>query len=185
MNALDEYFLMVVFTLLLNRVNVFTYFMFNSNREKWQGRVWNISIVTSVVWTLRIQPVLPPHISPCTFTRAHAHLADNDTKYRARQMCWGFRLASYFSSLMLFQLLGDSWRCYWGHNRSRKRTCSVEGKMYFLVITTYCAKSDIVQLLEKGKRCAVYSHVFFQLHKTQVSYFSTRTSVGITSHHHS
>ena len=36
MKALDEYFLMVVFTLLLNRVNVFTNFMFNLNRKMWQ-----------------------------------------------------------------------------------------------------------------------------------------------------
>ena len=33
MKALDEYFLVVVFTLLLNRVNVFAIFMFNSDRE--------------------------------------------------------------------------------------------------------------------------------------------------------
>ena len=36
MKALDEYFLMVVFTLLLNTVNVFANFMFNMNRETWQ-----------------------------------------------------------------------------------------------------------------------------------------------------
>ena len=33
MKALDEYFLMVVFMLLLNRVRVFADFMFNLNRE--------------------------------------------------------------------------------------------------------------------------------------------------------
>ena len=33
MKALDEYFLMVVFTLLLNRVHVFAIFMFNLDRE--------------------------------------------------------------------------------------------------------------------------------------------------------
>ena len=37
MKALDDYFLMVLFTLLLNRVNVFfAIFMFNLNRETWQ-----------------------------------------------------------------------------------------------------------------------------------------------------
>ena len=36
MKALDEYFLMVVFTLLLNAVHVFANFMFNVNRETWQ-----------------------------------------------------------------------------------------------------------------------------------------------------
>ena len=33
MKALIEYFLMVVFTLLLDRVNAFANFMFNLNRE--------------------------------------------------------------------------------------------------------------------------------------------------------
>ena len=33
MKALDEYFLMVVFTLLLNEVHVFAIFMFNLDRE--------------------------------------------------------------------------------------------------------------------------------------------------------
>ena len=33
MKALNEYILMVVFTLLLNRVHVFTHFMFNVDRE--------------------------------------------------------------------------------------------------------------------------------------------------------
>ena len=33
MKALDEYFLMVVFTLLLNRDHVFAIFMFNLDRE--------------------------------------------------------------------------------------------------------------------------------------------------------
>ena len=33
MKALDEYFLMVVFPLLLNRVHVIANFMFNLNRE--------------------------------------------------------------------------------------------------------------------------------------------------------
>ena len=36
MEALDEYFLMVVFTLLLNRVNVFANFMFYLDRETGQ-----------------------------------------------------------------------------------------------------------------------------------------------------
>ena len=34
--ALDEYFLMVVFTLLLKRVHVFAIFMLNLDRESWQ-----------------------------------------------------------------------------------------------------------------------------------------------------
>ena len=34
MKALNEYFLMVVFTLLLNRVHVFAIFMFNFDRKK-------------------------------------------------------------------------------------------------------------------------------------------------------
>ena len=33
MKALDEYFLMVVFTLLLNRVHIFAVVVFNLNRE--------------------------------------------------------------------------------------------------------------------------------------------------------
>ena len=33
MKALDEYFLVVVFTLLLNKVHVFTNFIFNLNRD--------------------------------------------------------------------------------------------------------------------------------------------------------
>ena len=41
MKALDEYFLMVVFTLLLNRVHVSAPFMFNFNRET---RQWNFQI---------------------------------------------------------------------------------------------------------------------------------------------
>ena len=36
MKALAEYFLMVVFTLLLNTIHVFEIFMFNLNRETWQ-----------------------------------------------------------------------------------------------------------------------------------------------------
>ena len=36
MKALDEYFLMVVFSLLLNRLHVFANFIFNLNRETWQ-----------------------------------------------------------------------------------------------------------------------------------------------------
>ena len=36
MKALDEYFLMVVFTLLLNTVHVFASFMLNLDRETWQ-----------------------------------------------------------------------------------------------------------------------------------------------------
>ena len=38
MKALHEYFLMVVFTLLLNRVRVFANVMFNLNRETWQWK---------------------------------------------------------------------------------------------------------------------------------------------------
>ena len=38
MKALDEYFLMVVFTLLLNRVHVFANFMSNLNRETWHPK---------------------------------------------------------------------------------------------------------------------------------------------------
>ena len=38
MKALDDYFLMVIFTLLLDRLHVFTVFMFNLDRETWQ---WN------------------------------------------------------------------------------------------------------------------------------------------------
>ena len=38
MKALGEYFLMVVFTLLLNRVHVFAIFMFNLNTEPWQWK---------------------------------------------------------------------------------------------------------------------------------------------------
>ena len=38
MKVLDEYFLMVVFTLLLNRVHVFANFMFNLNRETQQRK---------------------------------------------------------------------------------------------------------------------------------------------------
>ena len=36
MKALDEYFLMVVFTLFLHKLHVFAIFMFNLNRETWQ-----------------------------------------------------------------------------------------------------------------------------------------------------
>ena len=36
MKALDEYFLMVLVTLFLNRVHVFAIFMFNLDRETWQ-----------------------------------------------------------------------------------------------------------------------------------------------------
>ena len=39
MKALDEYFLMAVFTLLLNSVHVFANFMFNVDRNTWQQRV--------------------------------------------------------------------------------------------------------------------------------------------------
>ena len=41
MKAFDEYFLMVVLTLLLNRVHVFTICssQFNLNRETWHGKV--------------------------------------------------------------------------------------------------------------------------------------------------
>ena len=38
MKALAEYFLIVVFTLLLNRVHVFAIFMFNLNRVTWQWK---------------------------------------------------------------------------------------------------------------------------------------------------
>ena len=36
MKALDEYFLMVVFMLLLDKLRVFANFIFNLNRETWQ-----------------------------------------------------------------------------------------------------------------------------------------------------
>ena len=36
MKALNEYFLIVVFALLLNRVHVFANFMFNLDGETWQ-----------------------------------------------------------------------------------------------------------------------------------------------------
>ena len=36
MKALDEHFVMVVFTLLLNGVNDFANFLFNFDRETWQ-----------------------------------------------------------------------------------------------------------------------------------------------------
>ena len=36
MKALDEYFLMVVFVFLLNRVHDFANFVFNLDRETWQ-----------------------------------------------------------------------------------------------------------------------------------------------------
>ena len=36
MEALDEYFVMVEFTLLLNKGDVFANFMFNLNKETWQ-----------------------------------------------------------------------------------------------------------------------------------------------------
>ena len=39
MKALNEYFLMVVFTLLLSRVPVFANFMLELNREMWQWKV--------------------------------------------------------------------------------------------------------------------------------------------------
>ena len=38
MKARDEYFLMMVFTLLLNRVHVFAILMFSVNKETWQCR---------------------------------------------------------------------------------------------------------------------------------------------------
>ena len=38
MKTLDEYILMVVFMLLLNRVHIFANFMFNLNRETWQRK---------------------------------------------------------------------------------------------------------------------------------------------------
>ena len=41
MKALDEYFLMVVFVLLLNKVHVFAIFMFNLDRETWQWKGLN------------------------------------------------------------------------------------------------------------------------------------------------
>ena len=41
MKALHEYFLMVVFMLLLNSVHVFSNFMFNMDKEKWQSKHWN------------------------------------------------------------------------------------------------------------------------------------------------
>ena len=36
MKALDEYFLMVLLTLLLNRVHAFAIFMLNFDRKTWQ-----------------------------------------------------------------------------------------------------------------------------------------------------
>ena len=39
MKALDKYFLMVVFTLLLNKVRVFANFMSNLSRERWQSKL--------------------------------------------------------------------------------------------------------------------------------------------------
>ena len=44
MKALDEYFLMVVFPLLLNRVHVFAIFMFNLDREMQQCKSYKHSI---------------------------------------------------------------------------------------------------------------------------------------------
>ena len=38
MKALDEYFLMVVFPLVLNRVHVFAKFVFNLDRKAWQWK---------------------------------------------------------------------------------------------------------------------------------------------------
>ena len=49
MKALDEYFLMVVLTLLLNRVHVFANFMFHLNRETWQWKK-----LTKLVFLLQI-----------------------------------------------------------------------------------------------------------------------------------
>ena len=37
MKALNEYFLMAVYILLLNRVHVFAYFLFNLDREQLKG----------------------------------------------------------------------------------------------------------------------------------------------------
>ena len=42
MKALNKYFLMVVFTLLLNKVNVFANFMFNLDREEHGSETVNI-----------------------------------------------------------------------------------------------------------------------------------------------
>ena len=48
MKARKEYFLMVVFTLILNRVNVFANFMSNLNKETQQGlrgkRTWSYGV---------------------------------------------------------------------------------------------------------------------------------------------
>ena len=49
MKALDEYFLMVVLMLLLNRVHVFANFMFHLNRETWQWKK-----LTKLVFLLQI-----------------------------------------------------------------------------------------------------------------------------------
>ena len=38
MKAFDEYFLMVVFTLVLNKVHVFANFIINLDRGTWQGK---------------------------------------------------------------------------------------------------------------------------------------------------
>ena len=38
MKALDQYVLVVVFTLLLNRLHAFANFMFNLDREMWQWK---------------------------------------------------------------------------------------------------------------------------------------------------
>ena len=44
MKVLDEYFLMVVFTVLLDRDCLFAIFMFNLDKETWQGKGSIISI---------------------------------------------------------------------------------------------------------------------------------------------
>ena len=49
MKALDEYFLMVVFTLLLSILHVFANFMFHLNRETWQWKK-----LTKLVFLLQI-----------------------------------------------------------------------------------------------------------------------------------
>ena len=45
MKALDEYFLMVVFTLLLNRLQVSAYFIFNLDREEKHDNYERIMLV--------------------------------------------------------------------------------------------------------------------------------------------
>ena len=52
MKALDEYFLMVVFTLSLNRVHVFANFMCNLDRKTWQRKGQESFIYLFEQWQL-------------------------------------------------------------------------------------------------------------------------------------